>query len=275
LVKEKYQKCKRKFEQDLQTNPERKCSTCKVSKPLTSFIKVKGYCIDCNNERRREKYKTDEEHRKLIIQQRKEYKQKKVQERRRLKLEEIGEGNKKCSKCFHIKPKDRFRYNRLKCKDCERDDPPDKFKRVIRSRIFGALKSKSHHTIEYLGCNYNTYFQWILDNNHTFETHGSVWHIDHVIPLAHFNLDDEAEQMLAFNWRNTAPLPKKENLQKNRNILKTQVEQHWKRLVAYHEKNNIDMPDTFITLFAKHLDAGNPLEPSLPLTCGNACEDLG
>ena len=21
--------------------------------------------------------------------------------------------------------------------------------------------------------------------------------------------------------------------------------------------------------------AGNPLEPSLPLTCGNACEDLG
>ena len=35
------------------------------------------------------------------------------------------------------------------------------------------------------------------------------------------------------------------------------------------------MPQKFIDLFAKHLDAGSPLEPSLPLTTGNVCEELG
>ena len=50
----------------------------------------------------------------------------------------------------------------------------------------------------------------------------------------------------------------KENLSKNNKILKSQIEQHLTTLLDYHKKNNIEMPQEYIDLFAKHLDAGSP-----------------
>ena len=236
------------------------CNTCNKEKPISSFVKNRIVCKDCNNEQRRNRYNSNEELRIKAVKQATEFKQKKIMERRKKKLQEIGEGNKKCSKCSTIKSADRFRYNRLKCKDCERDDPKDKFRRAVRTRIWYSLTKKKMHTIEYLGCNHETYINWILynNNNYNLDNHGNEWHIDHVIPLYHFNLDDNEEQLLAFNWRNTMPLSAKENLSKNNKIIKEQVEQHLQHLLEYHKEKNIEMPQKFIDLFAKHLDAGTP-----------------
>ena len=107
------------------------------------------------------------------------------------------------------------------------------------------------------------------------ENHGKIWHIDHVIPISKFNLDNLEEQLLAFNWRNTMPLSSKENLSKNNKILKSQIEQHLTTLLDYHKKNNIEIPQEYIDLFAKHLVDGNTLKISLPLTIGNVREELG
>ena len=41
------------------------------------------------------------------------------------------------------------------------------------------------------------------------------------------------------------------------------------------EENNIDFPQEFIELFARYLDAGSSLEPSLPPTIGNVSRELG
>lgn len=245
----------------------KKCSNCSEEKLISKFHKGRTVCIICINNRRKDKYETDEEHRKKIIKSAGDYKKNKVIERQKRKEEIIGIDNKKCSNCNSIKHKDCFRYNRLKCRNCERDDPLDKFKRVVRTRIICALSCKNKHTIEYLGCNSTEYIKWILDNEngYTLENRGSVWHIDHVIPLSHFNLDDEKQQTIAFNWRNTMPLFCKENLSKNNKIIKSQIEHHYKHLINYHRINNIEMPQDFIDLFAKYLDAGNPLESSLPL----------
>ena len=98
-------------------------------------------------------------------------------------------------------------------------------------------------------------------NNFTLENYGQVWHIDHVIPVCSFDVKNEQECLIAFNWRNTMPLLAKENLAKNRKILKPQVEQHLAALKSYHIENNIELPQIYIDLFAKHLAAGNPLEP--------------
>jgi hypothetical protein len=69
------------------------------------------------------------------------------------------------------------------------------------------------------------------------------------------------------------PLSPKENLSKNSKILVPQIEQHYKKLLDYHKENDMEIPQEFIDLFAKYLVAGNPLEPLLPLTYGNACEE--
>jgi len=251
------------------------CNNCKMVKELPYFDRSRKICRVCINEKRREKYSTDEEHRKKLIKQASDFKHNKVVERQMKKEQELGKDNKKCNYCDEIKHTTKFRFNRLKCRDCERDDPVDKFKRVVRSRIHLSLK-KDKNTIEYLGCNTTTYLKWILSNNngYTLENRGKEWHIDHVIPLSKFNLEDEYEQSLAFNWRNTMPLSAKENLSKNNKIIPSQIEQHYKKLVEYHKENNIELPQIFIDLFAKHLVDGNPLKPSLPLTSGNNCEDL-
>jgi hypothetical protein len=162
-----------------------------------------------------------------------------------------------------------FRYNRLKCRDCERDDPTEKFKRYIRTRIYNCLKNKNKykHSVEYLGCSSDEYFKWIFsyNKNYNLENYGKEWHIDHVIPISKFNLDNSEEQSLAFNWRNTMPLSAKENLSKNNKIIISQIEQHYKKITEYHSENKLDLPQVFINLFAKHLADGNPLKLSLPL----------
>jgi len=71
------------------------------------------------------------------------------------------------------------------------------------------------------------------------------------------------------------PLSPKENLSKNRKIIKSQIEEHYKILEKYHVENKLDLPQVFIDLFAKHLDDWKPLKLSLPLTSGNFCEELG
>lgn len=257
---------------------EKKCTSCEETKPSDSFLKNRSFCNDCNNEKRRNKYKDDETNRQKLIKNATLFKQKRSEERRKKKEEEIGIDNKNCSKCKAIKPMGNFRHNRLKCKVCERDEPLDKFKRTIRARIWLALNGKKkEHTIHYLGCNPKAYYTWILKYNqyYTIENRGKEWHIDHVIPLSHFNLENPDEQLIAFNWRNTMPLSAKENLAKNRRIILSQIEHHYHHLIDYHKEHNIDLPQIFIDLFTRYLVAGNPLEPSLPLTDGNICEELG
>jgi hypothetical protein len=245
---------------EINIESEQKCNFCNETKQISLFVKNRKICVQCNNIKRRTKYENDENHRIISIQKAIQFKQKKVIERKIKKEQEIGVDNKKCNYCNNIKHKSCFRYNRLKCKDCERDEPLEKLKRVIRSRIISALYNKNKHTVEYLGCTIPEYLNWLLknDSNYTLENRGCEWHIDHVIPLSHFNLENEEEQIVAFNWRNTMPLSCEENLKKNNKIIKPQIEQHYKKLVEYHTENKLDLPQVYIDLFAKHLVAGSP-----------------
>ena len=114
---------------DTKPNNVKTCIKCGITKDISLCLTTHNVCKDCNNERRRNKYNNDEEQRKKLIQKATEFKQQK-RDIRRQKLqdyqEEIGLDNKMCKYCEEIQHKDRFRYNRLKCKDCERDEPLEK-----------------------------------------------------------------------------------------------------------------------------------------------------
>lgn len=256
------------------TKPEivaKRCAKCSEYKEIHNFIFERQICKECNNIARRLKYHTDNEHRIKLIQTASDFKSNKRSKNNKIKEDEIktleneiGQENTLCKYCKNIQPKTRFRHNRLKCADCEREEPLEKFKRYIRTRIYNSLKrNKSKHTVDYLGCNINDYQKWILcyTPNYTIENYGKIWHIDHVIPLSKFDLEKEEEQTLAFNWRNTMPLSAKENLSKNNKVLSSQVEQHYKKIVEFHKENEIAIPQPFINLYAKYLAAGIPLEP--------------
>ena len=259
--------------QNLDTTIDKTCKICNVVKNITLFSRncLSPICIDCSNIKRRDKYNNNEELREKAIKQATEFKKNKKAIRDEIKKQElekleneIGKDKTICKYCNQVKAKTRFRHNRLKCRDCERDEPHAKFKRTIRTRIRMALKNKKDkHTCEYLGCSHAEYTNWISYNNNgfTLDNHGDVWHIDHVIPLSKFNLEKKEDIEVAFNWRNTMALSAKENLAKNNKILIQQIEQHYKTLQEYHIKNKKELPQKYKDLYAKHLAAGNPLEP--------------
>ena len=220
-----------------------KCNLCDKEKSVSLFYKSKKICKDCLNEKRRNHYNTDNDHRLKLIQNASTFKHNKVLERQKKKLEEIGEGNKKCSWCNVIKDNSRFRYNRLKCRDCERDDPVDKFKRIVRGRIWCALTNKTKHTVEYLGCNSNDYLSWILNynENYNLENRGKEWHIDHVKPCSSYDLSKEDQIIECFNWKNLQPLWAKDNLTKSNKINNELILEHYIKVHNYNYKNIIPL----------------------------------
>ena len=234
------------------------CKYCNIISPETNFRHNRLKCKDCEKLDGKNYRKSDfgKEKSKIWVDNHRE---------RMTELQSLWYQNNKS-------------YINTKYNDKYKTDPVFKFIRNQRRRIGLALKKKQKRTIEYLGCNAEQFFYWLqyqFTDEFTFENHGRVWHVDHVIPLHNFNLENEQEQFLAFNWRNTMPLSANENLVKNTKIISSQIEQHLKTLTEYHTKNNIEMPQTFIDLYAKHLDDGKPLKLSLPLADGNICEDLG
>lgn len=51
----------------------------------------------------------------------------------------------------------------------------------------------------------------------TWENHGSVWELDHIRPVANFDLTDPAQQAACFHFTNIRPLLKEFNRAKHRN----------------------------------------------------------
>ena len=49
----------------------------------------------------------------------------------------------------------------------------------------------------------------------TIEIYGSVWQIDHCLPIASFNLLNENDMKKCFNWINLRPMYSNENNSKN------------------------------------------------------------
>jgi len=236
---------KTKNEPPVITNKQ--CNVCNVVQPSTNFRIDRLKCIDCERNHGKE-YRRNE-----IGQQ----KSKQWLENNSERMTELQakwfQNNKQ-----HVNEKLNIRRN---------NDPIYKFIIVNRSRLHVILKSsKSLHTMEYLDCNGVEFYEWISTHfNETinFENHGTVWHIDHVIPISTFNFQkDNVTEIakIAFNWRNTMPLLKEHNLSKNNKIDREQIQQHWTHLIEYHEKHHKEIPHEFIDLFAKHLVDGKSLK---------------
>jgi hypothetical protein len=89
---------------------------------------------------------------------------------------------------------------------------------VLRSRVYSVLvgKSKSASTLKLLGCDV-TFLRLYLEARFTRGMNWGnfgKWHVDHIIPLAEFDLIKPEQQRQAFNYSNLQPLWGKDNLSK-------------------------------------------------------------
>lgn len=94
----------------------------------------------------------------------------------------------------------------------------------LNHRISEALLTKNvtkrNRTVDYLGCTiefFKKYIEFQFTGKMSWETYGK-WHLDHVTPCSHYNLQVIEEVKECFNWKNIRPLRAKKNLEKSDKI---------------------------------------------------------
>ena len=122
----------------------------------------------------------------------------------------------------------------------------------LRNRIRKILKGFIKHgsTIDLLGCDRYFFLIWIeyqFNSEMTFENHGTVWHIDHVIPCAKFNNLDKDDQKRCFNWTNCQPLKSLTNLKKKSIACLNEIANHKNKIEKFIEEYGVENYTDYFT----------------------------
>jgi len=179
-------------------------------------------------EKCREKYK---ENREAKIAYEKKYREKNkktidaYQKEYRIKNKE--KRRKSCRE-WHYKNKDRVKeyrkdnadYIKQWYRDYYKNNVQDRIARCLRARLNDALKGNSStgSAVRDLGCSIEEFKKYIeaqWQEGMIWDNHGiNGWHIDHIKPLASFDLTKPEELKKACHYTNLRPLWAKDNLSK-------------------------------------------------------------
>lgn len=112
---------------------------------------------------------------------------------------------------------DRIKISRLK----QRKRPEVRLRRNIRKRLKKILGSFSDTFAQSVGCTprqLRMYLESQFTKRMTWGNYGTYWHVDHIQPLASFDLTDPIQRNIACNYANLRPLEAEKNLQKSDTI---------------------------------------------------------
>lgn len=181
------------------------CKPCNTLKPFSEFSKFKHGKFGLNSHCRLCRKKYDAENREKLLEY---HKQKRINE-----IEKFKEYDKE----YKSKNKDKSnKYNSEKWKN----DPQYKIRKILRGRLHSALKynKKSISILILLGCSIEEFKLYIESKflpEFTWENHGEIWEIDHILPCASFDLTIVEEQKKCFHYSNHSPLFKTTKIAKS------------------------------------------------------------
>ena len=189
----------------------KRCCRCEKTKPLNDFpnrITRKdgkmSYCKVCNNKARKENYHKD--HRRTILKKREYYAKNKARINRQRSMPKRKEARAK------------YRANRRKT-DLKYD-----IECRLRDRLSKALRVKGTckcaPTLELLGCSVEYLRQHLekqFSKGMTWKNR-VLWHIDHILPCASFDLTNPEEQRRCFHYSNLQPMWAADNLRKGASV---------------------------------------------------------
>lgn len=113
-----------------------------------------------------------------------------------------------------------------------------------RNYIYKCLtkfNNKKDKSLRYLDCTLSNFKKWLefqFDDDMTWDNYGKLWTIDHILPLSSFDLNEESEQKIAFNWKNMQP--SKDNFEKGKNI---RLYEYFNSLISAHRYINNESLD--------------------------------
>lgn len=108
------------------------------------------------------------------------------------------------------------------CRKRRQTDPAYRLANTWRSRIGQAIRNyeKSDSSENLLGCSWDQFLGHLelrFEPGMCWDNYGQ-WHVDHIRPLARFDLSKPEEQRAALHWSNHQPLWAKDNLSKGAKI---------------------------------------------------------
>jgi len=273
---ERKQSYAKKVEEHSKMTGTMSCTFCEKVKDISFFTIGTRTCIDCTNEKRRT---------------RREIERTDLSDVKSIKC---PEGYKICKNCKTVKKDDEFRPKRLTCRKCgnlervayknglidkyERptvSEPEDDFakrlKASCRIRIRETLPKDYCKTLtetnrlgyiyELLDCDMGFLKKWLRYNYGEAmndETYGTVWTLDHVMPIHKFDTKNESSghRKLCYSWFNVSPFGTIDNSRKNCAVDKRQLEKHISNYKKFCAENQLSINEHYLSFCATHLDAG-------------------
>ena len=220
------------------------CKGCKQTKELTEFGKrsrnpdgLFKQCKVCKNTRERKWKQNNREKCRASGRKWRENNREKCRERtrkyykanrekRRAKHREWVQNNREkydlYNKEYRQRPENKKRAN-ARCRERTKTDPLYKIKKNLRCRFYHALKGKlkSARTMTLIGCSIPhlmDHLEQQFQPGMTWENYGT-WHMDHMMPMASFDLNDPEQQRQCCHYTNLQPMWATENMCKNAKVI--------------------------------------------------------
>jgi len=149
---------------------------------------------------------------------------------------------KSCRSAYYFKNKKRLNRASVKYQaERMRTDPAFRLSKLLRGRLYTALDGgyKESSTMDLLGCTLDELKEHIASQFTGSMRWGdrSSFHLDHIIPLSAFDLNDPMQLSYAMNWRNHQPLTKEDNLRKADKYCPKELKKYLaSTLMEYREK---------------------------------------
>ena len=217
----------------------RTCRTCDIEKPLAEFPNTTagGFDRECRSCRsayciqyKREINSGDREKREYLIDK--------------------DEGTKRCSECQKWKPMDDFpkrdndQGRRHQCRECfyrrtrlyYENNEGAKMGLKLRKQTYACLfQDGKHHLTNLTNRALRSWFEFQFGDDLSWDNYPRVWTIDHVVPVAAFDLTDGDQYRMCAHWTNLQP--HRDNLGKNNSIRIWEVMAHKKRVEEFIGEN--------------------------------------
>jgi hypothetical protein len=203
------------------------CPKCQQSKTIEQFtfpkrkVPVGRICIDCQTQKGKEEYQV---RREAHLAYRKKY-----------------YAENKESILANTKTEAYKNDRNAKKKIRRKNDIQFRITESLKVRIHEVLKEYKDTSSNYLlGCTKGHIVSWLTyqqEDGIDWDNYASHWHIDHVIPLAFFDITIKAEQLMCFNWMNLRPLEKGLNMIKSANIIQNDILAHIEILEKFITEN--------------------------------------
>lgn len=248
---------------------EKRCGKCGIVKISIEFRTMKGktatqssylcsMCKSCERVMALDRHNANKEHNLARSRQYKIDNAESIRVQRKLYLERTRD---------HVRARYKLycETNRAKmaeiANDYRRANPGTRIRNALRVRLLTCIQ-KSKGTELYLGTQISVVKRWIEWNWHqdmNWENYGRLWNIDHTLPVKLFDMDNDADVLVCFNWKNLMPYYKRYNISKSNKILPIRVWFQESRLRAFSKLESIseDMDEfiqTYSYYFSKFLN---------------------